>query len=66
MHLLTAPTHCGSMNPTFQLGDRVLVDGRIYIVRGFSPMSVQPPRLVLQDASTRDQREVPTARATRT
>lgn len=55
-------TACGAISKT-QLGERVLIDGRVYVVCGFSPMSVQPPRLLLEDAASGAQVEIPADRA---
>lgn len=36
----------------FNIGDRVTLFDRAYLVRGFSPMSVTPPCIHLEDAET--------------
>ena len=43
----------------FHIGDRVTFFGRAYFVRGFSPMSVAPPSILLEDAQTGEELEVP-------
>jgi hypothetical protein len=35
-----------------RLGDRIVVDDRAFIVRGVDPMSVDAPRVYLEDAET--------------
>lgn len=35
-----------------RLGDRIVVDDRVFIVRGIDPMSVRAPRVYLEDAET--------------
>ncbi len=35
-----------------RLGDRIVVDDRVFIVRGVDPMSVAVPRVSLEDAET--------------
>jgi hypothetical protein len=35
-----------------QIDDRVTYDGRAFSVRGFSPMSVQPPTVRLEEVAT--------------
>jgi len=35
-----------------RLGDRIVVDDRVFIVRGVDPMSVDAPRVYLEDAET--------------
>jgi hypothetical protein len=35
-----------------RLGDRILVNGRVFIVRGVDPISVAVPRVYLEDAKT--------------
>ena len=41
----------------FHIGDRVMLRGRVYFIRGFSPMSVAPPRVQLEDAETGEEIE---------
>ena len=40
------------------IGDRVMLRDRAYIVRGFSPMSVMPGRVRLEDVETGEEVEV--------
>ena len=42
----------------FHIGDRVTFFGRAYFVRGFSPMSIDPPTIHLEDAQTGELVEV--------
>ena len=35
---------------TLEIGDRLIVGGRAHVVSGFTPMSVEPARIYLQDA----------------
>lgn len=42
----------------FHIGDRVTFSGRPYFVRGFSPMSVTPPTIHLEDEQTGEELEV--------
>jgi hypothetical protein len=35
-----------------RLGDRIVVDERVFIVRGVDPMSVHAPRVYLEDVET--------------
>lgn len=35
-----------------RLGDQIVVDDRVFIVRGVDPMSVAVPRVYLEDAET--------------
>ena len=42
----------------FHIGDRVTFFGRAYLVRGFSPMSVTPATMQLEDADTGKQLEI--------
>ena len=35
-----------------RLGDHIVVDDRVFIVRGVDPMSVDAPRVYLEDAET--------------
>jgi len=36
------------------IGDRVTLDGRVYVVRGISPMSAALPRVWLEDIETHE------------
>lgn len=38
---------------SFEIGDRLAFQGRVYFLRGFSPMSVRPRRLLLEDSVSR-------------
>jgi hypothetical protein len=42
----------------FHIGERVTFFGRAYFVRGFSPMSITPPSIQLEDAQTGEQLDV--------
>ena len=42
----------------FHIGDRVTFFERAYFVRGFSPMSVTPASMQLEDADTGEQLEI--------
>ncbi len=35
-----------------KIGDQIVVDDRVFIVRGVDPMSVDAPRVYLEDAET--------------
>lgn len=43
---------------TLRIGDRVAYQGRVYCVRGFSPMSISPRRLLLEDDASRQTVEI--------
>lgn len=38
----------------FRIGDRLVFRGRTFVVRGFSPMSLVPRRLQLEDVETHE------------
>ncbi len=40
------PSDCGEVN----IGDRVLYEGRLYVLRGLDPMSVPDRSVLLEDA----------------
>ena len=42
---------CASLCGT-KIGDQIVVDDRVFIVRGVDPMSVDAPRVYLEDAET--------------
>ena len=42
-----------------RVGDDVTYDGRVYRVRGISPMSASPRRVLLEDAETGENVEAP-------
>lgn len=44
----------------FHVGDEITLRGRLYRVRGFSPMSVDDGRVLLEDVETNDLTEVAT------
>lgn len=41
------------------VGDEVTYDGRVYRVRGISPMSASPRRVLLEDVETSEDVEAP-------
>jgi hypothetical protein len=42
-----------------ELGEQVVVRDRVYVVRGFSPMSVRPPRVLLENVASGQRIELP-------
>jgi hypothetical protein len=58
---ICAGTVCGTeaFMRDLHIGDRVTFLGRAYYVRGFSPFSIAPPMIYLEDAQTGGQLELP-------